>query len=317
MLLWMCLMLVASSYLAPTRALVVRHAAAPRRTALAAKRRLFDKPKKKKKKTPAPEEAARAAAGDALALCLDVLRAIQQPAFLAHPALERIGELPELAQAAPSPVAGTGLFATRDISAGTLVAFYAVHAVGRDNHFASGEAAFIADASDEAHFDVRSADAAFAYKQYVVGGRPLFGAADDARTPYFVDVNPGRSLVEGWAASLVNDGAACEDDEEGSVAAYYEASRARKNCVLVPVGPAPLLAYATTRDVAEGDEFLTTYGADYWLPMGAPATPQVVDLARETARDIDDASRLVSEAYAKDAATLERMFVQLACGETI
>ena len=30
-------------------------------------------------------------------------------------------------------------------------------------------------------------------------------------------------------------------------------------------------------------------------------------------RDIDEASRLVSEAYAKDAETLERMFVQLAC----
>eukprot|EP00629_Pelagomonadales_sp_RCC1024_P007958 CAMPEP_0119277018 /NCGR_PEP_ID=MMETSP1329-20130426/16430_1 /TAXON_ID=114041 /ORGANISM="Genus nov. species nov., Strain RCC1024" /LENGTH=74 /DNA_ID=CAMNT_0007277471 /DNA_START=49 /DNA_END=270 /DNA_ORIENTATION=+ len=69
------LVLLAAAYLVPAPAFV-RDGAATRyaHTALAAKRRLFDKPKKKKKKkTPAPEEAARAAAGDALALCLDVL----------------------------------------------------------------------------------------------------------------------------------------------------------------------------------------------------------------------------------------------------
>ena len=64
-------------------------------------------------------------------------------------------------------------------------------------------------------------------------------------------------------------------------------SRARKNCALVPVGPAPLLAYATTRDVSAGDEFLTTYGAEYWA-QGVESTPRVVDCARETARDLDD-----------------------------
>ena len=124
-------------------------------TPLAAKKRLAEFAKRKKK---APrggskkdaDAAARAAAGDAVALTLDVLRAVQQPAFLAHPAFERMKGLPALAEAKPSSIAGagTGLFAATDVPAGTLVAFYAVHAVGRDNHFPTGDSAFLADVAD-------------------------------------------------------------------------------------------------------------------------------------------------------------------------
>jgi hypothetical protein len=111
---------------------------------------------KRKKKAPRggskkdADAAARAAAGDAVALTLDVLRAVQQPAFLAHPAFERMKGLPALAEAKPSSIAGagTGLFAATDVPAATLVAFYAVHAVGRDNHFPTGDSAFLADVAD-------------------------------------------------------------------------------------------------------------------------------------------------------------------------
>ena len=126
-------------------------------TPLAAKKRLAGlNGAKRKKKGPRggskkdADAAARAAAGDAVALTLDVLRAVQQPAFLAHPAFERMKGLPALAEAKPSSIAGagTGLFAATDVPAGTLVAFYAVHAVGRDNHFPTGDSAFLADVAD-------------------------------------------------------------------------------------------------------------------------------------------------------------------------
>ena len=123
-------------------------------TPLAAKKRLAGlNGAKRKKKAPSKKDAdaaARAAAGDAVALTLDVLRAVQQPAFLAHPAFERMKGLPALAEAKPSSIAGagTGLFAATDVPAGTLVAFYAVHAVGRDNHFPTGDSAFLADVAD-------------------------------------------------------------------------------------------------------------------------------------------------------------------------
>ena len=129
-------------------------------TPLAAKKRLAElkNPNGANRKKKAPrggskedaDAAARAAAGDAVALTLDVLRAVQQPAFLAHPAFERMKGLPALAEAKPSSIAGagTGLFAATDVPAGTLVAFYAVHAVGRDNHFPTGDSAFLADVAD-------------------------------------------------------------------------------------------------------------------------------------------------------------------------
>ena len=126
-------------------------------TPLLAKKRLAGlNGAKRKKKGPRggskkdADAAARAAAGDAVALTLDVLRAVQQPAFLAHPAFERMKGLPALAEAKPSSIAGagTGLFAATDVPAGTLVAFYAVHAVGRDNHFPTGDSAFLADVAD-------------------------------------------------------------------------------------------------------------------------------------------------------------------------
>ena len=126
-------------------------------TPLAAKKRLAGlNGAKRKKKAPRggskddADAAARAAAGDAVALTLDVLRAVQQPAFLAHPAFERMKGLPALAEAKPSSTAGagTGLFAATDVPAATLVAFYAVHAVGRDNHFPTGDSAFLADVAD-------------------------------------------------------------------------------------------------------------------------------------------------------------------------
>lgn len=129
-------------------------------TPLAAKKRLAElkNPNGAKRKKKAPrggskkdaDAAARAAAGDAVALTLDVLRAVQQPAFLAHPAFERMKGLPALAEAKPSSIAGagTGLFAATDVPAATLVAFYAVHAVGRDNHFPTGDSAFLADVAD-------------------------------------------------------------------------------------------------------------------------------------------------------------------------
>ena len=126
-------------------------------TPLAAKKRLAElNGAKRKKKGPRggskkdADAAARAAAGDAVALTLDVLRAVQQPAFLAHPAFERMKGLPALAEAKPSSIAGagTGLFAATDVPAATLVAFYAVHAVGRDNHFPTGDSAFLADVAD-------------------------------------------------------------------------------------------------------------------------------------------------------------------------
>ena len=82
---------------------------------------------------------------------------------------------------------------------------------------------------------------------------------------FLVDANPLKRETTGWLGHRINDGAMLSEHTEVAMLAYYEASAARKNVALVPVGPAPLMAYATTRAVRDGEELLTTYGCEYWL----------------------------------------------------
>ena len=98
---------------------------------------------------------------------------------------------------------------------------------------------------------------------------------------------------------------------------YCETSRAGKNCVLVPLGPAPLkplMAYVTTRSVGMGEELLTTYGCEYWLSAtpgaGVELSPPVRSLVREAAACLLASAERVRNDYAHDAAALTRMFKQ-------
>ena len=102
------------------------------------------------------------------------------------------------------------------------------------------------------------------------------------------------------------------------VLAYYAASAARKNCVLVPLGPAPLMAYVTTRPVAAEEELLTCYGADYWLALSRPdgaraleLTPPIHAAVAESAACLRERAQGVARDYAADAAALEAVFAQL------
>lgn len=163
-----------------------------------------------------------------------------------------------------------------------------------------------------------------AYRQYLIGERQLFSLHakhTSSETPIFIDVNPNIERTAGWQGSLVNDGDVCVSSSEDEVVRYYETSRARKNCVLVPIGPSPLMAYVTTRAVNAGEELLTTYGCEYWVSAAAGATvklsPRVRTLVRQTAADLRDSALRVTRDYAHDAATLSRMFAELERGGTI
>ena len=113
----------------------------------------------------------------------------------------------------------------------------------------------------------------------------------------------------------------CADASEAEVVRYCETSRAGKNCVLVPLGPAPLMAYVTTRSVGVGEELLTTYGCEYWLSAtsgaGVELSPPVSSLVREAAACLRASAERVRNDYAHDAAALTRMFAELEGGGTI
>ncbi len=223
----------------------------------------------------------------------------QRPEFLAKPMFERLGEIVNATTAGPSPTAGTGLFAARDLPAGTLVALYPAHAIGR------GEQNVFYDTNRDYFKKQTSSGSLRPYRQSVLGDRSLFGVANDQiEDPFYIDANPEQPLVDGWTAHLVNDAVMCDAGDEESVVRYYEASLARRNCLIVPVGPAPLMGYATTRDVEAGEELLTTYGAEYWVEV--KATPLIADISRKTYRNFEKIAELTASGYATDFYHLEK-----------
>ena len=296
-----CMALLAAMLIALNGALVPKTHLRPLPTALAAKRRLADIKSSKISRKKKPRKAATAAesTSKALELGLKVMDQFQRPEFLAKPMFDRLGEIVNATTAGPSPTAGTGLFAARDLPAGTLVALYPAHAIGR------GEQNVFYDTNRDYFKKQMSSGSLRPYKQTVLGERSLFGVANDQiEDPFFIDANPEQPLVDGWTAHLVNDGAMCDAGDEDSVVRYYKASLARRNCLIVPVGPAPLMGYATTRDVEAGEELLTTYGAEYWVEV--KATPLIADISRKTYRNFEKIAELTASGYATDFYHLEQ-----------
>ena len=293
--------LLAARLIALTGAFVPTTTLRPLPTALAAKRRLADIKSSKISRKKKPRKAATAAEATSKALesGLKVMDQFQRPEFLAKPMFERLGEIVNATTAGPSPTAGTGLFAARDLPAGTLVALYPAHAIGR------GEQNVFYDTNRDYFKKQASSGSLRPYRQNVLGDRSLFGVANDQiEDPFFIDANPEQALVDGWTAHLVNDGAVCAAGDEASVVRYYEASLVRRNCLIVPVGPAPLMGYATTRDVEAGEELLTTYGAEYWVEV--KATPLIADISRKTYRNFEKIAELTASGYATDFYHLEK-----------
>ena len=300
-----CMALLAATLIALTGAFVPTTTLRPQPTALAAKRRLADIKSSKisRKKKPPKAATAAEATSNALELGLKVMDKFQRPEFFAEAGMlfERLGELVNATTAAPSPIAGTGLFAARDLPAGTIVALYPAHAIGR------GEQCMSYD-TDTDYFKKQMSSGpardSCPYRQNVLGDRSLFGVANDQiEDPFYIDANPEQPLVDGWTAHLVNDAVMCDAGDEESVVRYYEASLARRNCLIVPVGPAPLMGYATTRDVEAGEELLTTYGAEYWVEV--KATPLIADISRKTYRNFEKIAELTASGYATDFVQLE------------
>ena len=296
-----CMALLAATMIALTGAFVPTTTLRPLSTALEAKRRLADIKSSKisRKKKPRKAATAAEATSKALELGLKVMDQFQRPEFLAKPMFERLGEIVNATTAGPSPTAGTGLFAARDLPAGTLVALYPAHAIG------CGEQNVFYDTNRDYFKKQTSSGSLRLYRQSVLGDRSLFGVANDQiEDPFFIDANPEQALVDGWTAHLVNDGAVCAAGDEASVVRYYEASLVRRNCLIVPVGPAPLMGYATTRDVEAGEELLTTYGAEYWVEV--KATPLIADISRKTYRNFEKIAELTASGYATDYYHLEK-----------
>lgn len=207
------------------------------------------------------------------------------------------------------PQAGYGLFANEDISAGTIVSFYPIHAVGVNLPNGGSQIVSIQD------YDI-SRDTSSSYAVTLLGGRKLLGETLPGNV--FVDMDPRLTTPLAWKAYRINDGAILERNSEEGVLAYYERSLQQQNTGILPFGPAPLNVAVTTCDVQRGDELFVTYSYMYWLDLllqhqddWTPQTGPILEQEQAIAEDLMSMSDYMERAYFIESKEIKKLFYQL------
>jgi hypothetical protein len=216
--------------------------------------------------------------------------------------------------------AGQGLFATKNIKAGTVIGFYPVHGIGVDfNDDTSSSICLGITPEDQTYFDDENENAnennsqkkaeAANFIQYLIGSRKLGKADYGPDAQLFVNVNPDRIEEENnddsdipsncWISHYINDGATVLKNSEIGMLDYYTESKRKKNCVHIPFGPAPIIATVTTKKVKKGEELFTSYGCIYW----AESIINNEDEDGECVADITDAVQIKAKETAQDIFT--------------
>jgi hypothetical protein len=220
--------------------------------------------------------------------------------FKSTPSLHRlrkqVQQLTMIDQSSLGEHAGLGLFATKNIKAGTIIGLYPAHALGYELLVpAAGDANNLRDLSlflaqseiDEKYFTenqphnnspyLHATDQPIFQRPSMLA--PLFdqnGKVGMVPPPLYLDVNPNRnSELDGiWTSHYINDGSSLLDHTrsvgtsssiEDGIEQYYQQSTQAKNCIHIPFGPSPVLATITTKKVKKGQELFTSYGVVYWL----------------------------------------------------
>ena len=207
---------------------------------------------------------------------------------------EQIGldELSELAEARPSDIHGTGLFAAKDLEMGTLVTLYRPDLTVDD----TGKALMIDQADADYFQDFQKAQAPGSRQYFVFPPGVKTSAVPDPCPRFWVAANPAKAPIPGFLGHLANDGALCADD--GDVERYLAESAGRANACLVPLC-IPLMGLVLASDVKSGDELLVTYGYDAWLrtPLERTHSKAVEDLLRKGATQYAGLTLMASERY--------------------
>ena len=166
------------------------------------------------------------------------------------------------------PGAGLGLFAKKQIKAGTIISLYPVHTLGID----LGES--IRRVSRDTHTgqtyeeEEREVSRDQSYLLHIMGTRLLMKSdivKDLGGASIFLDVDMSQPETAGFNSHRVNDGATVLTNSESGVLKYYHETRQAKNCVHVPWGPSPLMATVATRKIKKGSELFTSYGCSCTL----------------------------------------------------
>ena len=203
-----------------------------------------------------------------------------------------IAELGDLAEAHPSDIHGTGLFATKDLEMGTLVTLYRPDLTVDD----TGKALMIDEADADYFQDFQKAQAPGSRQYFVFPPGVKTSAIPEPCPRFWVAANPAKAPIKGFLGHLANDGASCADD--GDIERYLGASVERANACLVPLC-VPLMGLVLAEDVSAGEELLVTYGYDAWLGTGLHKTHTnpIEDLLRKGATQYAGLTLMASERY--------------------
>uniref|UniRef100_A0A7S2XZ27 SET domain-containing protein n=1 Tax=Fibrocapsa japonica TaxID=94617 RepID=A0A7S2XZ27_9STRA len=222
-------------------------------------------------------------------------------------------------KASSIPGAGLGLFAKKQLKAGTVVSFYPVHVLGMDRDDGSrpirvmwnSETGQPRKVEDEDQINDKNEGS---YLHHLLGSRPLMktSIADLGHDiSLHIDVDTTYPDAPGWVSHRINDGAIVSENSEEGCLKYYQESRDAKNCVHIPFGPCPVLATVATRKVRKGEELFTSYGCMYWLndgDDGMDITQPVLEEAKAVAQDIFVAMKAAAVTNAKEAEELQVVF---------
>lgn len=220
--------------------------------------------------------------------------------------------------------AGLGLFATKNIKAGSIVSFYPAHTLGVE---VNDQSIFVApEGSDQDYFREHPPDSSsylhatdqpiFNRPSLLAKSSGLGGSTQLKDAPLYLDVNPQRTPISpAWVSQYINDGAILRESSEAGVTAYYKESKGTKNCIHIPFGPSPILATVATKKVKKGDELFTSYGCVYWLGVLYPEDGAATALTgpiqaqiQDSAQDLFAAMKSVSTRYTNQIETLESIF---------
>ena len=243
---------------------------------------------------------------------------------------------------------GLGLFATKNIKAGTIVGLYPAHALGYELVVPIDDGGEMEDLSmflaqsdhDEKYFSqhphgnspyLHATDQPLFQRPSLLSSLFDEGKEDEMSPPLYLDVNPtgNEELDQIWTSHYINDGASLLDciqkgndniSMEDAIEQYYTQSTQRKNCIHIPFGPSPVLATITTKKCKKGQELFTSYGVVYWLGSidnqddnaAAPGLTETIQKQiMESARDLQKAMQDAQRGYDVEQNDLQAAFDNL------
>ncbi|KAL3940306.1 MAG: hypothetical protein SGBAC_005133 [Bacillariaceae sp.] len=218
------------------------------------------------------------------------------------------------------PGAGLGLFATKNIKAGSIVSFYPAHTLGIEHE---DEFLFVSNNDQNRDYFLKNPPDASSFLHATdqpIFNRPsiMAATAPEIKTaPLYLDVNPHRPVSPAWVSHYINDGATMKENSVAGVEDYYLNSKTKKNCIHIPFGPSPILATVATKKIKKGDELFTSYGCVYWIGVqyrnqeSAPMTTQIQQQIRDSAQDLFAAMNSVATRYQTTMEALEEIFTEI------